>query len=190
MSGQPAESPYPELQMESNLPTEANEKSNFKPIVLGCFFGFVSFLVLFIGLWVFIFTGIYNNLLMENFYLYGVMFILSAIIAFSIGSYQFLRWAVPRTNIRNFGRLPNITIARKNAKGGLKNLTAIRIIVSVITCIFVYLAVLLVSYLISALIPQNPLSVFTAVITIVIPLFGLIVGPIIAILIYSRTTTS
>jgi hypothetical protein len=190
MSEQSGQPPQPEQPQKSFLPTETNENTDFKSIGLGCIYGLIIFLVLFIGLWIYVFTSIYKNLAINNPSIYGVFVVLSALISFSAGTYVFLRWAVPKINIRNFGRLPNITINRKKARGGLKNLTIIRILVSVITCILVYLVVILVWVIIGAIITPNPWSIFSSIITIAIPVIGLIFSPIIAIMIYSRTSAS
>jgi hypothetical protein len=179
-----------EQQSELTLPFNSNEKTDLKPIAVGCIFGLFLFLVIFIGFWVYIFTPLFNSSPFPNYSIYSGWVVFSAIIAFSVGSYVFLYWAVPKTIIRNFGRLPIITIARKNSKGGLKNLAAVRIIVSVFTLILVYLTILLVTFVIDAITSQNSVSLFSTIITIVFPLIGIILGPIMAIMIYSKTSTS
>jgi hypothetical protein len=194
MNNQSDQPPQPSQPQESSLPTEPNERTDFRSIGLGCVLGLLSFLILSFALIIFLENVLFVNEVLtdDSLDIYVGLMCLFIAFAFGVGSYVFLRFAAPKTVIRTFGKLPDLVISRKGTKRGITNQKTIKIFVAAIACIMVYLVTLMVICFTSVFMSDvdDLATVLSAGLTILILLIGLILGLISAIKIYSRTSTN
>lgn len=106
----------------------------------------------------------------------GGFFIIQTI-GFSITSYFFLRRATPSLYIRGFKRQTGIYIIAQKTGGWINNIKLIKALVGLITCIIIYFAVLSL-----VLFTNNEDA------AAIILFFGIILGPVAAIIVSKRTS--
>jgi uncharacterized Zn finger protein (UPF0148 family) len=107
------------------------------------------------------------------------IFFLFASIGFALGASAFLSITSPSISIKGFGPLPRISINSRRAGKSIQNSRVIRLFIGLISCVFIYLIFLIIISL---------FTVFSAGLSAIFFLCGIVTGPILAILIARRTS--